>query len=215
MLNDPKSFSELLPELLPELLIATHNPGKLKEWQTLLAGLPLMLRTLRDFPDCPEAVESGATFAANARIKAGFYRDYTRLPTLADDSGLEVRALDNAPGVFSARYGDADFTDAERSRFLLAQLHDVPTHARTARFVCVIVLAAASSNHVETFSGVCEGSIAVSPRGTHGFGYDPIFIPDNHTQTFAELDAEIKNRISHRARAARGVRDYFQSNTLR
>ncbi|MCP9495406.1 MAG: RdgB/HAM1 family non-canonical purine NTP pyrophosphatase [Pyrinomonadaceae bacterium MAG19_C2-C3] len=207
MLNAPNPFSELL--------IATHNQGKLKEWQNLLAGLPLTLRTLRDYPACPEVVESGATFAANARIKAEFYRDFTRLPTLADDSGLEVRALDNAPGVFSARYGDAAFTDAERSRYLLAQIRDVPMHARTARFVCVITLASPLSNHVETFSGVCEGSIAMVPRGTKGFGYDPIFIPDGHTQTFAELDAEIKNRISHRARAAREVCAYFQSNTLR
>jgi len=211
MLNAPNPFSELLPELL----IATHNHGKLEEWQNLLAGLPLTLRTLRDYPACPEAIESGATFAANARIKAEFYRAHTRLPTLADDSGLEVRALDNAPGVFSARYGDAAFTDAERSRYLLAQLRDVPTHARNARFVCVIVLAVPSSNHVETFSGVCEGNIAMSPRGTHGFGYDSIFIPDGHIQTFAELDAEIKNRISHRARAAREVRAYFESNKLR
>lgn len=207
MLNEANRFSELL--------IATHNQGKLREWQNLLDGLPLTLRTLRDFPDCPEAIESGVTFADNARIKAEFYRDYTRLPTLADDSGLEVDALDNAPGVFSARFGDLDFTDAERSRYLLAQLHDVPHQTRAARFVCAITLAVPSSNHIETFSGVCEGSIAVSPRGIQGFGYDPIFIPDGHTQTFAELEAEIKNRISHRARAARDVRTYFQSHELR
>lgn len=206
MLNDANCFSELL--------IATHNPGKLAEWQNLLDGLPFKLRTLRDFPDCPEAIESGATFADNARIKAEFYRDYTRLPTLADDSGLEVDALNNAPGVFSARYGDLKFSDAERSLYLLAQLRDVPARARLARFVCVITLASPLSKHVETFSGVCEGSIAMSSRGTNGFGYDPIFIPDGYNQTFGELNAEIKNRISHRARAAREVRAYFQSNSL-
>ena len=184
-----------------QLLIATRNTGKVREFAELLAGLPLRLRHLDEFTDIAEAEETGATFAENAALKARFYSRLTGLPALADDSGLEVDALGGAPGVYSARYAGAAATDAERNTKLLDELSRSHDHSRRARFVCVVAFASAASDALELFEGVCEGRIAPSPRGTGGFGYDPLFIPDGYDETFGELSAEIKNRLSHRARA--------------
>lgn len=190
-----------------ELLVATGNAGKVRELSELLAGLPVRLRLLSDFGDVPEAEETGATFAENARLKALHYSALTGLPTLSDDSGLAVDALGGAPGVHSARYAGRQATYAERMRKLLDALAATGDDERRARFVCVIAVAEPSAGAVETFEGTCEGRIARAPRGTGGFGYDPLFIPDGHTQTFGELPAEVKRSISHRARAlARAVR---------
>lgn len=184
-----------------ELLVATHNEGKIRELSRMLAGLPVRLRRLSEWPDIPEAVETGETFAENAVLKALHYSSRAGLLTLSDDSGLEVAALGGAPGVRSARYCGPSVTYAERMRRLLAEVEGAAGDDRRARFVCVIALADPSTGRVQTFEGACEGRLAREPRGTAGFGYDPVFIPDGHQQTFGELPDEVKEELSHRARA--------------
>lgn len=193
----------------PELLIATHNPGKIRELSELLSELPLRLRHLSEFPQAGEVEETGETFAANAELKARLYSRRTNLWTLADDSGLEVDALGGAPGVFSARYGGADATDAERNARLLAALSRTDEPHRTARFTCAIALYEPKAEALEIFAGTCEGSIVPHPRGNKGFGYDPLFVPTGYTHTFGELPDELKQRISHRARALLAVRAFL------
>ncbi len=182
------------------LLIATHNRGKLIEYQELFAGLPLDLVTLDEVGIREDVEENGRSFAENARIKALAYAKQSRLLTLADDSGLEVDALNGEPGVYSKRYAGENVTDAERNEFLLDKLRDVPRGQRTARFQCAIAIARPDGEMWET-SGTCEGEILFAPRGTHGFGYDPIFFFPTLGKTMAELSTEEKNRVSHRARA--------------
>jgi XTP/dITP diphosphohydrolase len=147
-----------------------------------------------------ETVEDGATFLENALKKAGAACEYTRFPALADDSGLEVDALDGRPGVLSARYAGPDATDRENTEKLLAELNGVPEVKRTARFRCAIALAT-PEKLVAVVEGVCEGRIAAEERGSRGFGYDPVFVKTDSTKTFAELPLELKNRVSHRALA--------------
>jgi XTP/dITP diphosphohydrolase len=184
-----------------ELLVATNNAGKVRELARLLADLPLRLRLLSEFGDIPEAVETGATFTENAVLKATYYSSLCGMLTLSDDSGLAVEALGGRPGVYSARYAGPHATYAERMSRLLEELAAAGDAERRARFVCVIAVADPSTAEVRTFEGVCEGHIARAPRGTGGFGYDPLFIPEGHAQTFGELPDEIKQQISHRARA--------------
>ena len=188
-----------------ELLIATSNKGKMVELRSLLASLPLQLRSLAEFPGIVEVEETGRTFADNARLKARGYAGQTGLWTLADDSGLEVDALGGAPGVFSARYGGAGATDAERVAHLLGELSRRAAKERLARFICVIAVADPQGQIANISTGKCEGQIALAPVGTGGFGYDPVFVPQGYQQTFGELPPEIKGRISHRALALEGA----------
>ena len=191
-----------------KLLIATHNQGKVREYRALLSDLPLAVTYLDAEGITFEAEETGATFAENAVQKARAYAAATGLLTWADDSGLEVDAMDGAPGVLSARYGAPEArTDQDRYRLLLAQMAGVPEAARTARFHCVVALVSPDGD-VFTVDGVCEGRIAFGPRGSHGFGYDPIFLvaEAGFAQTMAELDPLHKNTISHRARAAQAAK---------
>lgn len=196
------------------LLIATRNAGKVRELERLLAGLPLRLRSLAEFPEIVEVEETGATFSENAALKATGYAAQTRLWTIADDSGLEVEALGGAPGVHSARYGGAGLTDTGRTARLLAELGRTGDEERRARFVCAIAIADADARLVHTSTGTCAGSIAHEPRGSEGFGYDPVFIPDGYQESFGELSQDIKQLISHRARALKTARsfllDYFR-----
>jgi len=182
------------------LLLATKNKGKLIEVQDALHGLPLTLETLVQYPDLPNPVEDGASFAANARLKSEHYLRLTGLATLADDSGIAVEALDGAPGIHSARFAPSD--DA-RIRKLLSTLDQVdPDWANigaSARFVCALCLSR-SSEHIEV-EGEVWGEIIPTPRGANGFGYDPIFYYPPLGKTFAELSLAQKNRISHRAQA--------------
>ncbi len=189
-----------------QLLIATHNSGKLREYKELLAGLPFELVTLDEVGIHDDAAETGATFLENARLKAEAYAQQSGLLTLADDSGLEVDALGGEPGVHSKRYAGENKTDAERNQFLLAQLRDIPREKRSARFRCTIVIAAPNGPFWVS-DGTCEGNIAFEPRGTNGFGYDPIFILKEGGMRMAELPTAEKNRVSHRARAAQGVHE--------
>lgn len=195
-----------------ELLIATHNAGKFRELTSLLSGLSLRLRHLSEFPQIKEVEETGKTFAENAALKARLYSQQTGLWTLADDSGLEVDALAGAPGVFSARYGGKNATDQERNARLLAALSLIEVEHRTASFTCVIALHAPQEGKTELFKGTCEGYIALHPRGNNGFGYDPLFIPSGYTYTLGELPVEVKQQISHRARALAAFRVFLNES---
>ncbi len=183
------------------LLIATHNRGKLLEYRELFAGLPLDLATLDDVGIPEDVEETGTTFAENARIKAVAYARGSGLLTLADDSGLEVDALGGEPGVYSKRYAGEGAGDAERINFLLIKMKDVPAEARHARFCCAIAIAL-PSGQVWEMDGSVDGELLFAPRGTNGFGYDPIFFFPRFGLTMAELPMDEKNKVSHRARAA-------------
>ena len=188
---------------LTKLLVGTNNPGKVQEYEELLSDLPGTLEIT--FPAqeglALDVEESGDTFEENARIKALAYAQASGLPSLADDSGLEVDALGGAPGVHSARYAGPASNDVDRYRKLLDALSDVPAGQRAARFRCVVALALPDGT-LHTAGGTCEGEIGFAPRGEHGFGYDPVFIVAGYNgQTLAELPPGVKNEISHRARA--------------
>ena len=191
------------------LLLGTRNPGKVIEIVSILANSDWSFSSLQEFPNVGEAEENFATFAENAIAKAQFYASATGLCALADDSGLEVEALGGAPGVFSARYAGAHASDADRRTLLLSELAKVGESNRRARFVAVVAIATPNGEILNISEGTCSGTITFSPRGTGGFGYDPLFIPDGHTQTFAELPDTIKNQISHRARALLGTRTFL------
>jgi XTP/dITP diphosphohydrolase len=193
-----------------KLLVATRNPGKVRELRELLADLPVEVTFPPEIGLDLEVDETGATFAQNARLKAQAFARASGLLTLADDSGLEVDALDGAPGVHSARYAGPDASDADRYRKLLAALEGVPPAERTARFRCVVAVAT-PEGQVRLAEGVCEGHIALEPRGEHGFGYDPVFQVDGLGRRMAELDPELKNRISHRGRALRAARPILEA----
>ena len=194
---------------MTKLLVATNNPGKVREYEALLKGLPLTLTYPAQEGIDVEVKETGSTFAENARLKAATYAGASGLLTLADDSGLEVDALGGEPGTRSARYAGQGASDEDRYRLLLSKLEGVPWERRTACFRCVIAVAR-PQEEVRTAEGTCEGIIAFEPRGEHGFGYDPVFYVAEHDQTMAELEPVVKNRISHRARAAEGVRRILQ-----
>jgi len=189
------------------LVMATQNAGKVREMEEILRDLGVRLLSLADFPEIPEVPEEGATFAENAAAKARAVAARTGLPALADDSGLEVEALGGRPGVLSARYardrtGGRPPSDEENWLKLLEELHDVPWERRGARFVCEIALAWPDGRLLTT-RGELTGAIALEPRGSRGFGYDPVFFVPEYQATVAELDPAVKNRISHRGEALR------------
>lgn len=185
------------------LLLGTHNAGKRREWQALLDGLDVEILLPVDVGLTLDVKETGTTYTENALLKARTYAAASDLPTLADDSGLEVDALDGAPGIRSARYKLG--SDQVRYRALLEALEGVPPPARMARFRCIAALVLSDDREFTT-EGVCEGIITMEPSGEGGFGYDPVFYVPSHGQTMAELSTETKNRISHRARAAKALR---------
>ncbi len=195
------------------LLIATSNEGKRSELRQLLSHLPISLFDLQDFPALEPIAETGANFIENASLKAVGYATQAGLPTLADDSGLEVDALGGAPGVRSARFAGEFASDADRIEALLAALDSVDESKRSARFVSAVVIADRNGEILNVSVGTCEGRIGLAPRGAGGFGYDPLFIPNGYELTFAELKPEIKNQISHRARALGATREYLQGLT--
>lgn len=188
-----------------KLLIATHNPGKVAEIGALLNGLPLEYFSLNDVGILQEIAETGDTYAANALLKAVFARRAAGLTALADDSGLEVDVLGGRPGLHTARYAGPDATHTDRWAKLLDELRGIPWEKRTARFRCTVALAAPGREPL-TVEGTCEGLIAFEPSGSGGFGYDPLFFIAEHNCTMAELSEEVKNRISHRARAMQKAR---------
>jgi XTP/dITP diphosphohydrolase len=187
-------------KILQEIIIATRNPGKLREIEAILSPLPLKILSLKNFPGIPEVLEDGATFAENAGKKATTIAHLTGRLSIADDSGLAVDALKGRPGVFSSRYGGENATDQEKCQKLLEEMAEIPQGQREATFLCVIAVALPDGK-MQVVQGECRGSIAFAPRGKHGFGYDPLFFVPEFSKTMAELEPEVKNRISHRARA--------------
>jgi XTP/dITP diphosphohydrolase len=187
------------------LLVASNNAGKLIELGEMLEGLPIELVPLARFPHLEEIAETGSTFAENARLKAAGYARQTGLTALADDSGLEIAALDGRPGVLSARYGGIDSGFDKKMARLLEELANVPDKFRRARFVCSIAVASSTGRIMHQAAGICNGLIASQPRGNRGFGYDPLFIPDGYDRTFGELSGAVKSKISHRANAFRTI----------
>ena len=203
------------------IVIASGNTHKAEEIQALL-GDRFECRTLKDYPDAPEVEEDAATFAGNAVKKAlslvdwlKHNEDFAEGWVLADDSGLEVDALDGAPGVRSARYAssttDGNSPDEANNAKLLRELAGKPEPQRTARFRCVLALARAGEyGQPQLFEGTCEGHIAEAPTGSEGFGYDPLFVPENFVDTFGTLGAEIKGMLSHRAAALRKLKAWLE-----
>jgi len=185
----------------PKLLIATTNVGKLAELNALLVDLPIRLLSLRDLSSFIDIEETGTTFKENAVLKASGYAKQAGMAAIADDSGLEVSVLDNRPGVYSARYGGEDIDFDKKMGDLIVEMDKTGDPDRSARFVCCAALADASGRLIHLTEGFCSGTIAAEQRGISGFGYDPIFVPDGFDQTFGELSDDIKQRISHRARA--------------
>lgn len=191
-----------------KLVLATRNTHKIAELKTLLRDAGVEILTLEDFPNHPPLIEDGGTFQDNALRKARAVFQQTNLPALADDSGLEVFFLNGRPGVRSARYAGENATDEQNNEKLLAEMRGVAPRRRRAQFHAVLALV--GPGYEEITEGVCLGKLAEAPRGTNGFGYDPIFIPDGFTKTYAELTAEEKNTISHRARAAEKMREIIR-----
>jgi XTP/dITP diphosphohydrolase len=185
------------------LVLGTANRKKGIELADLFRPVDVELRTLADFPGTYEVVEDGQTFAANARLKAAGYARHLGQWVLADDSGLEVDALDGRPGVFSARFAGPDATDEANNRLLLAQLADTPLDRRTAQFVCHVAVADPLGAIRAESEAACRGRILFKPRGQDGFGYDPLFEIVEYHRTFAEFGLRVKAALSHRARAAR------------
>lgn len=194
------------------MVIASRNMGKIQEYRELLQDLPLAIVSLADFSGLSDIPETGTTFRENALIKARAAAAATGQMALADDSGLEVDYLQGAPGVFSARYAGPGKDDQANNKKLLEALRGVPSEQRGARFRCVIALVTPQGKEFLS-EGVCQGEIAFRPRGTKGFGYDPLFLIPSLGKTFAELDSDVKNQISHRAQAMREMREILSQVT--
>ncbi|MGG5254862.1 XTP/dITP diphosphatase [Neobacillus sp. SM06] len=185
---------------MKEVIIATKNPGKAKEFTEMFLSRGIVVKTLQDYPDIPDIEETGQTFAENAILKAEKVSLFLGKMAISDDSGLIVDALDGRPGIFSARYAGEEKNDEANIRKVLQELTGVPAEQRTARFYCALAIAIPGKETV-TVSGTCEGRILETRKGTNGFGYDPIFFIPEKNGSMAELSAEEKNKISHRANA--------------
>lgn len=190
---------------MKQIVLATNNQHKLAEFRHMCEPFGLQILSLADLQLDIDVEETGTTFAENAVIKAEAIMKLTGLAVFADDSGLEVDSLAGAPGVYSARYAGVHGDDAANNAKLLAALANVPADQRQARFVCEIAYAQPGVA-TQTFRGTCEGTIAFAERGATGFGYDPLFIPEGYEASFAELGADIKNQLSHRAKALAQLR---------
>jgi len=199
-----------------DIVLATRNKKKIQEIKKIMSevisGADINILTPDDFPECPEVEEDGNTFEANAVKKAVYISKCTGMTAIADDSGLEVCALNGAPGVFSARYAGESADDRDNCEKLLHEMRDIPDVERKARFVCCITVA--SGDNVKSFFGYVEGKIGTVLRGKTGFGYDPLFYPEGHSRTFAEMSDDEKNALSHRGKALSKLRDYLKEEGL-
>jgi len=195
--------------MMKQLLLATNNKHKIAELKALLSDLPLELLTLSDVSVPQPLPEEGETLRENALQKARTVHLHTKLPALADDSGLEVFYLNGRPGVFSSRYSGPSATDERNNEKLLGEMRGVPPRRRRAQFHAVVALV--GDRLEEVAEGICLGKLTERPKGTNGFGYDPIFLPDGFTRTYAELTAEEKNKISHRAKALASMKEILRS----
>lgn len=194
---------------MKELVVATKNKGKLREIKELLGDLDLKITSLADYPDAPEIKEDGKTFGQNALKKAATIALYTQKLTLGEDSGIEVKALGNKPGIHSARFSGEKATDRKNNLKLLRSLKNVPPSKRQARYRCYAALVD-GEKIIDLLSGQCGGVITQQARGKNGFGYDPYFLIKRYDKTFGELDPAVKAKVSHRARALKKVRKVLQ-----
>jgi XTP/dITP diphosphohydrolase len=194
-----------------DIVLATRNRKKVEEIRRITEGMGISILTLDDFPECPEVEEDGRTFEENAVKKALTIARYTGKPALADDSGLEVYALNGEPGTRSARYAGEDANDARNVDKLLNEMRSIDD--RRARFVCCIAFAMKGCE-VEVFYGYAEGDIGTTPRGTGGFGYDPVFYPSGLDRTFAELSDKAKDSLSHRGKALKEFEEYLRQKIM-
>ena len=202
--NPPVSYTSEAMQNSPKIIIlGTKNKDKLRELRSLLKGSKVTVRSLSEFPGCPEAVENGRTFEANARKKARAYSLYTKSAALADDSGLMVHALNGRPGVYSARFAGKNCTYQDNNAKLLRLLK--PKKNRRAKFVSCMALYD-NGRFIACVKGECRGKITAEARGKNGFGYDPVFIPAGSAKTFAEISSAAKNKISHRSNALKKVK---------
>ncbi|MGJ8653824.1 MAG: RdgB/HAM1 family non-canonical purine NTP pyrophosphatase [Opitutaceae bacterium] len=195
-----------------QLIIATGNAHKVEEFKQLLTGIPFQVVSAKVCGGMPDVEENGGSFVANAQIKAAALRALAPEGAwvMADDSGLEVDALDGAPGVYSARYAGPDATDEDNVAKLLEALGDLPKAERTARFRCVLCVID-EFGLITHYDGTCAGHISTAPNGESGFGYDPVFIPEGYAQTFAELGDTVKGELSHRAKASEWLKDTLKA----
>ncbi|OLN22611.1 non-canonical purine NTP pyrophosphatase [Domibacillus antri] len=189
-----------------EVIVATKNAGKAKEFVQMFEPHGIVVKTLIDYPELPDVEETGETFAENALLKAESAARLTGRPAIADDSGLVIDALGGRPGVYSARYAGLDKDDKANNRKVLDEMTGLPDEKRSARFTCVLAVAFPDRQEPVIVEGSCEGRIAHEEQGTNGFGYDPLFIPDGFEVTMAQLNAGEKNAISHRAAALQKLR---------
>lgn len=195
------------------IVLATNNKHKITEIKDIWSDLPVEVLTLNDFPSFPQVKETGKTFEENAILKAKAIYQFTNLPSVADDSGLEVDDLHNAPGVLSSRFAGKHCSFEDNNRKLLHLMQDTPWEKRGAKFVCVVALAK-DLKHIETFKGEVRGIITFEERGKNGFGYDPVFWVPNMNKTFAQLSLKEKNKISHRARAFGNAKELIRKGFL-
>ncbi len=193
-----------------EIVLATRNKKKVEEIKRVIGDMPIAILTIDDFPGCPVVEEEKGTFEENAAKKAIAVAHYTGKPSLADDSGLEVYALNNAPGVLSSRYSGEGADDSRNIGKVLHEMRLIIDKERIARFVCCLALAF-PDGRVEIFTGQVEGKIGREQKGSYGFGYDPIFYPKGHNRTFAEMTANEKDSLSHRGEALREFQKYLKS----
>lgn len=199
---------------MDKVVIATGNPGKAKEFQEFFAPYKIKVETLLDHPEVGDIPETGTTFVENATIKATEAAKILHLPVIADDSGLEVDALNGAPGIYSARYAGLEKDDAANRRKLLSDLAAVPEEKRQGRFICVLVVANGQGEKVAEFQGTLEGMILTNEQGNNGFGYDSLFYVPKVNQTTAEMTTEEKGKISHRGRAMQKLQKALESGEL-
>lgn len=193
-------------------MLATKNRGKIREIKKILDGMGVEIFSLYDYPEVPEIEEDGASFFENALKKARSVSLHTGETVIADDSGLEVDALNGRPGVHSARYSGVDASDGKNNERLLKELHGVPLKERKAAFKCILVLYESNGTY-QSFDGTLEGFIGVEPRGREGFGYDPVFVVPEYECTVSELSPDVKNEISHRAKALKKLRNSLHKKT--
>lgn len=191
---------------MKELIVASRNKGKVGEIIALLSGLPFKVTSLLDYPQIPEIIEDGKTYRANALKKAREVALATGKMTMSDDSGIEVKALGNAPGIYSARFAGEGASEKARNRKLFKMLKGVPMHKRQARYRCVIALVSAKGKELGMVQGTCSGYVTTRNIGKNGFGFDPLFLLKRYNKTFGQLPSSLKAKISHRARALKKFR---------
>lgn len=196
---------------MKELIVASRNKGKVREIMELLTGLPFKVTSLLDYPQIPETIEDGKTYRANALKKAREAAEATGKMAISDDSGIEVKALNNAPGIYSARFAGEGASEKARNKKLFAMLKGVPHSKRQARYRCVIALVDARGRELGVVQGTCSGYVTTRDIGENGFGFDPLFWLKRYNKTFGQLPPALKAKISHRARALKKLRKLLTS----